>query len=92
MTVLAHSELSRNKLVLCFLDSKTPAHRPFSRIDLLVEELLVWNRCSFLFDGTCFKENRFGLIATHDLAMHECMESFRFGPHNTPFSVCRQND
>ena len=40
-----------------------PAHGPFCRIVSLLEELPVWNLCSFQLSGISFKE-KVGLIAT----------------------------
>ena len=46
------------------LELNPPAHRPFSSIDLQLEDAPVWNMCSFQFNGICFKENKLRLIAT----------------------------
>ena len=55
MTVLADSELRRNKILSCA--SWIQTHRPpVSTFHLQLEELPVWNMCSFQFNGIRLKE------------------------------------
>ena len=54
----------KKQACLVLLRLKPPAHRPFTMMDLYLEELPVWHVCSFQFKGICFKEIWFGLIAT----------------------------
>ena len=90
MTILADSELRRNKLVLCFLTSI------LLRIDHSLGFICSWKSCPrgihVPSKSTSTVSKRTKWIdcdpVTVALQMHVCGKSFLFGPHNTPFWVC----